>query len=309
MRQYLRLAPGLPQLPACEPGCWISMECPDDEDIRFLTHELGMPADFIEDINDVDERPRVEAGDGWLMTIVRIPMRSTTGNVPFLTVPVGLLTDSRVAVSVCYHRTDMMSEFISHTRARHIDIPDIPDLLVRVVYSSAHWSLQYLKEINRLSTEAEKQLERSIRNRDLLALMSLQKSMVWFSTSIKGNRAMAERLRSILEKRGALDSDLLEDVETELRQASDTVDIYSAILGGTMDTFASVISNNVNAIMKRMTSISITLMIPTLIASFFGMNVPMGWAGTGWWTFPAIIVVSALLSALSVVWFKRIKWF
>lgn len=309
MRQYLRLAPGLPDIGDFEPGCWVNIECPDDEDIRLLTDELGMPADFIEDINDIDERPRVEIDGEWLLTIVRIPMRSTNDKVPFMTVPIGLVTGPRVAVSVCYHRTGLIPDLINHTRTRHADIKDIPDLLVRVVYSSAYWFLEYLKEINSLSSEAEKQLERSIRNRDLLSLMSLQKALVWFSTSIKENRAMTERLKSILAKRATLDSDLLEDVETELRQASDTVDIYSAILNSTMDTFASVISNNVNAIMKRMTSISITLMIPTLIASFFGMNVQMDWAASGWYVFPLIIVVSALLSALSVVWFKRIKWF
>ena len=155
---------------------------------------------------------------------------------------------------------------------------------------------------------AEKELEKSIRNEDLLRLMRLEKSMVYFNTSIRGNEVMLTKLQSIFQGPDYVDKELLEDVETELRQAHITVNIYSDILTGTMNAFASIITNNVNTIMKRMTSISIILMVPTLIASFYGMNVkshvenlPYG--------FYYIVILSVLISAAAFVIFRKIRWF
>ena len=154
----------------------------------------------------------------------------------------------------------------------------------------------------------QKKRWRSIRNEDLLRLMKLEKSMVYFNTSIRGNEVMLSKLQSIFQEPMYMDAELVEDVETELKQAHLTVNIYSDILTGTMDAFASIISNNVNTIMKRMTSISIILMVPTLIASFYGMNVinyveelPHG--------FVVIVLFSITLSALAFFVFRRIKWF
>ena len=159
-----------------------------------------------------------------------------------------------------------------------------------------------------LATEQTERLEKSIRNEDLLQLMKLQKTLVYFNTSIRGNEVMIGRLKNIFQDTNYLDLELLEDVVIELKQAYNTVNIYSDILTGTMDAFASTISNNVNAIMKRMTSLSITLMIPTLIASFYGMNVDIHLESFPH-AFIFIILLSAILSAVTFVWFRRIKWF
>ena len=159
-----------------------------------------------------------------------------------------------------------------------------------------------------LATEQTDRLEKSIRNEDLLQLMKLQKTLVYFNTSIRGNEVMIGRLKNIFQDTNYLDLELLEDVVIELKQAYNTVNIYSDILTGTMDAFASIISNNVNAIMKRMTSLSITLMIPTLIASFYGMNVDIHLESFPH-AFIFIILLSAILSAVTFVWFRRIKWF
>ena len=165
-----------------------------------------------------------------------------------------------------------------------------------------------MKQINIDITAAEKELERSIRNEDLLRLMKLQKTLVYFNTSIRGNEVMIGKLKTIFQDTDFLDEELVEDVIIELKQAFNTVNIYSDILTGTMDAFASIISNNVNAIMKRMTSLSITLMIPTLIASFYGMNVDIHLEEMPH-AFMLIILISVLLSALSFVIFRKIKWF
>ena len=138
--------------------------------------------------------------------------------------------------------------------------------------------------------------------------MKLQKSLVYFDTSIRGNEVMIGRLKNIFQDTDYLDMGLLDDVLIELKQAVNTVNIYSDILTGTMDAFASIISNNVNAIMKRMTSLSITLMIPTLIASFYGMNVDVHIEHIPY-AFALIIMISVILAAAAFVWFRKIKWF
>ena len=168
------------------------------------------------------------------------------------------------------------------------------------------WFLKYLKQINNEVSTAEKELEKSIRNEDLLNLMKLQKTLVYFDTSIRGNEVMIGRLRNIFQGTEYLDMALLEDVVIELKQAYNTVNVYSDILTGTMDAFASIISNNVNSIMKRMTSLSITLAIPTLIASFYGMNVDIHLENASH-AFALIILCSGLISAATFVLFRKIK--
>ena len=181
-------------------------------------------------------------------------------------------------------------------------------LIFRLIYSSAVWFLKYLKQINIDISAAEKELERSIRNEDLLRLMRLQKTLVYFNTSIRGNEVMIGKLRTIFQDTDYLDTELVEDVIIELKQALNTVNIYSDILTGTMDAFASIISNNVNTIMKRMTSLSIVLMLPTLIASFYGMNVDIHLEEVPF-AFSLIVLFSIGLSTLAFVIFRKIKWF
>lgn len=179
---------------------------------------------------------------------------------------------------------------------------------MRLIHSSAVWFLKYLKQINAEVANAEKALEKSIRNEDLLQLMNLEKSMVYFNTSIRGNEVMLAKLQNIFQDPKYIDKELVEDVEIELRQAHLTVNIYSDILTGTMDTFASIISNNVNTIMKRMTSTSIILMVPTLIASFYGMNVPILGENMPH-AFAAIVLLSLSISTVAFIIFRKIKWF
>ena len=262
----------------------------------------------IRDRADTDERPRTEMEGDWLLTILRIPISSTANKIPFNTVPIGVITNDDIIVSVCYYHTEMLPDFIDHTRRKNVVVRNKLDLILRLIYSSAVWFLKYLKQINNDVTDAEKELERSIRNEDLLRLMCLQKTLVYFNTSIRGNEVMIGKLKSIFQDTDYLDEELVDDVLIELRQANTTVNIYSDILTGTMDAFASIISNNVNAIMKRMTSLSITLMIPTLIASFYGMNVDVHIDGVPH-AFLIIVIASVVLSALTVIIFRKIKWF
>ena len=308
MRTYLYSEAGFMEKPQWMPNSWVNVECPDDNDFDFLTQELKVPESFLEDIADADERQRTETEGNWLLTILRIPMQSSQHGIPFITVPIGIITNNEIIVSVCYHKTELISDFIQHTRRKGIVVNNKLDLILRMIYSSAVWFLKYLKQINNDVANAEKELEKSIRNEDLLRLMKLEKSMVYFNTSIRGNEVMLTKLQSIFQEPVYMDNELVEDVETELKQAHLTVNIYSDILTGTMDAFASIISNNVNTIMKRMTSISIILMVPTLIASFYGMNVPI-YGENMPHGFAIIVMISITLSALSFFIFRKIKWF
>ena len=291
MRTYLYCEAGFVEKAQWLPNSWVNVVCPDSSDFKFLTETLKVPESFLNDIADTDERPRTETEGNW-----------------YTTVPIGIITNNEIIVSVCYHQTDMIPDFIEHTRRKGIEVRNKLDLIFRLIYSSAVWFLKYLKQINIDITAAEKELERSIRNEDLLRLMKLQKTLVYFNTSIRGNEVMIGKLKTIFQDTDYLDEELVEDVIIELKQAFNTVNIYSDILTGTMDAFASIISNNVNAIMKRMTSLSITLMIPTLIASFYGMNVDIHLEEMPH-AFLLIILVSVFLSALSFVIFRKIKWF
>lgn len=308
MRKYLFCEAGFVEKANWQPNCWINIECPDAADFHFLQEQLKVPQSFLNDIADTDERPRTDTEGNWLLTILRIPVQTPDSKVPYATVPIGIITNNELVISVCYHSTEMLPDFIEHTQRKGINVPNKYELILRLIYSSAVWFLKYLKQINNEVAHAEKALEKSIRNEDLLRLMKLEKSMVYFNTSIRGNEVMLTKLQSIFQEPVYMDNELVEDVETELKQAHLTVNIYSDILTGTMDAFASIISNNVNTIMKRMTSISIILMVPTLIASFYGMNVPI-YGENMPHGFAIIVMISITLSALSFFIFRKIKWF
>lgn len=311
MRKYLYCeSAGFVEKAEWQPNCWVNVECPEQDDFKFLTEELNVPKSFMDDIADTDERPRTEMEGNWLLTILRIPVPvcDAPDGMPFTTVPIGIMTNDDIIVSVCYYHTEMLPDFIEHTRRKNVIVRNKLDLILRLIYSSAVWFLKYLKQIYNDVTEAEKELEKSIRNEDLLRMMRLQKTLVYFNTSIRGNEVMIGRLKTIFQDTDYLDEELVEDVLIELRQANSTVNIYSDILTGTMDAFASIISNNVNAIMKRMTSLSITLMIPTLIASFYGMNVDIHVEEFPH-AFLLIVIASVVVSALTFIVFRRIKWF
>ncbi|MEG1546954.1 MAG: magnesium transporter CorA family protein, partial [Bacteroides sp.] len=273
MRKYLYCEAGFVEKLQWQPNCWVNVECPNQEDFDFLTQELKVPESFLADTADADERPRTETEGNWLLTIIRIPLPQQQGNLPYITIPMGIITNNEVIVTICYQHTEMIPDFIEHTRRKGVVVRNKYELILRLLYSSAVWFLKYLKLINNDVSTAEKELERSIRNEDLLRLMKLQKTLVYFNTSIRGNEVLVGKLQNIFQEKDYQNPELLEDAVIELKQAYNTVNIYSDILTGTMDAFASIISNNVNTIMKRMTSISIILMVPTLIASFYGMNV------------------------------------
>ncbi len=308
MKTYYKNFKGLVPCSVWEPNCWINVECPTDNDRTFLTDELGIPAPFLNDIEDVDERPRIEIEEGWFLIILRLPYKSEELSLPYSTVPLGIIFKNDVFVSVCFYQTEMISDFIHYTVRKNQEIQNNFDLVLKLSLSSSVWFLKYLKQINQKIRVAENTLEKSIKNEDLQTLLQIEKCLVFFTTSLKGNDILIHRVKNLKDYKETFDPELLEDVEIELRQAQETTNIYSDILSGMMDAYASVISNNLNVIMKRLTSISIILMIPTLIASLYGMNVPNAFENNklGFWM---VLLISFIISISITLIFRWKKWF
>jgi len=308
LRRFFYCENGFTEIAEWIPNSWINVECPTQDDIQYLINDLKVPESFLSDIEDEDERPRIDDEGNWLLTILRIPIKRLDEDIPYNTVPIGIITNNEIIISVCFHPTELLPDFIRYTQRKSLVIRHKYDLILRLIHSSAVWFLKYLKQINTAINQAEDALEKSIKNENVITLMKLQKSLVYFNTSIRGNEVMLLKLQSIFQEPMYIDKELLEDVETELRQAQSTVKIYSDILTGTMDAFASIISNNVNKIMKRMTSVSIVLMLPTLIASFYGMNV-INYMEEWNYGFAFAVLLSISLSVGAFALFRKIKWF
>lgn len=305
MRKYYTSDDGFVEKESWEPKAWISIEEPDAQDYNYLRDELGVPDSFLQSCYDRDERPRFDREDDWLLTIIRIPARSDDAEHAFTTLPLGIITKDDIILTICPGKAEMIEDYIAHTRRKHISVGDKPDFILRLIYSSTYWFLNYLRDISTHIQGSMRYLRKSVRNEDLFRMMKMQNSLVFFNTSLQGNRTLTERINKMFSD--DCDPELLEDVDIELEQAMNTVGIYTEILDSSMDTFASVISNNVNQIMKKMTSVSIILMLPTLIASFYGMNVAVAFgaaSGAFWW----IIGFSLALALVIYLILRKISW-
>lgn len=283
---------------------WISAVCPTPQEQKYLLDDLKIPIAFYNDIEDIDERPRIEIENGWFLIVLRIPFESGDERLPYNTTPLGIIFKDDIFVSICFTENHLIPDFITYTQRKNQDIKNHFDLVLKLLLSSSIWFQKYLKRINHRIKVAENNLEKSIRNEDLQELLQIEKCLVFFITSLKGNDTVFYRIKNLKNHKDTYDPELVEDVDIELRQAQDTTNIYSNILTGTMDAYASVISNNLNIIMKRLTSISIILMIPTLVASLYGMNVPNSLQESPY-GFAIIVLVSLLLSIIGVILFRK----
>ena len=178
MRKFYLPKQQFTQVDTLEPHTWVKVVQPTSEDIDYLCDELGIPDGFIGDTADSDERPRTEEEEGWRLTIIRIPIETPEGTTPYNTVPIGVIShlEKQLVVTICYHRTDLIPDFIQHNQRKGISVDTDIDFILRLIMSSAVWFLKYLKQISFLILETEEALEKSIRNEDLLRMMRLQKN-------------------------------------------------------------------------------------------------------------------------------------
>lgn len=308
MIEFLVNKKGLEQTECWEKNCWINIEIPTSEDKRYIINTLNIPEEFYNDIEDIDERSRIETENGWTFVLLRVPFKDTSSRSPYFTVPLGILFKEDVFVTICFYKTDLITDFINFSKRKDIVKLDNFEFVLRFLLSASVWFLKYLKQINQEIIFAENKLEKSIRNEEVQALFNIEKSLVYFTTSLRGNDILLHRLKNLKNSKNNLSKELIEDVEIELRQALETTKIFSDILSGMMDAYASVISNNLNVIMKRLTSISIILMLPAVIANFYGMNVPNS-LQTNPFGFWIVIFISALTTIAGILFLLKKKWF
>ena len=300
MKTFWNTQGGLSQLNEWQPNCWIQVTCPTEEDQQMLEEQYNIPDNFLSDISDTDERARYEYDDGWMLIILRIPyVKEVRSRTPYTTVPLGIIHKRDVTITVCYYETNMMIDFVSFQQKRGVGFTDHVDMIFRLFLSSAVWYLKRLKQISMLIDKAKRNLDREVNNESLIGLSRLQDSLTYFNTSIRGNEVLLSKLKFKLQI-DELDADLIEDVNIEMTQARETTSIYSNILESTMDTYQSIINNNMNTIMRTLTSVTIILMLPTLVASFFGMNLVNGMESSPF-GFIVAIIISVVISVAS--WF------
>jgi magnesium transporter len=307
VRTFWNTQNGLRAIEEWTPNCWVQVTCPDEEDTQYLQQTLGIPDYFLDDIADTDERPRYDRDEGWTLIILRIPyVKEVRSRTPYTTIPLGIIMKDDVCITVCNFETNMMIDFVTYQQRRGLGFTDSVDMVFRLFLCSAVWYLKRLKQIQALIDQSKRNLDRKVDNADLIALSRLQDSLTYFITSIRGNETLLSKLKFKL-KVDELDADLIEDVNIEFAQARETAGIYANIMDSTMDTYANLINNNMSQVMKMLTSISIIMMFPTLMASLFGMNLINGMEEV-WWGFPMAIILTVCITLLFWWFFRHKKW-
>ncbi len=291
---------GLTQCDQVEKDCWIDARNVSKEDILRLEKEFGIQPELLSDIMDIDEQARIEKEDEYTALIVRLPVFDDSFEVSFFTVPVGIILFPDKIITICQRSSDVLDDLTGH-RVRDLSIRNKSSFVLHLMGRAALSYLRALKELNKKTAIIERELQKSVRNNELIQLLTTQKSLVFFTTSIKTNELLLEKLqKSPLIHFGEDEQELLEDVLTDNKQAIEMANIYSSILTGTMDAFASVISNNLNIVMRRLTIVSIVLMIPSMISGIYGMNVPLPFQQSPF-AFSGIVGVS-LLASITSAW-------
>lgn len=307
MRTYWNTSHGLHTLDQWQPNCWVQVTCPTKDDVTYLQQTLGIPDYFLDDIADTEERARYDYDDGWILIILRIPyVKEVKSRTPYTTIPLGIILKGDICITVCNFETNLMIDFVTYQQKRGLGFTDSVDMVFRLFLSTAVWFLKRLKQINARIEAAKQHLDRKVDNADLIALSRLQDSLTYFATSIRGNETLLSKLKFKLPV-DELDADLIEDVSIEMNQAREMTGIYSNILESTMDTYANIINNNMSTVMKTLTLVSMFLMVPTLVASLFGMNLLNGME-TRPWGFVFALVLSIILTLVFWWYARRKSW-
>jgi len=286
-------------------GSWVHVSNPSNQELALLVERFGIPLDFLTDPLDLDERARLETEDGARLIVLRVPhLDSWTEEIPITTLPVGIILVGDLVITVSAIDSEVIGDF-KQGRVRNFATHDPTRFILQLFLRTTLLFLRYLRDINRVTDNVQKDLHRATRNEQLIRLLNLEKCLVFITTSLRSNAFMMEKFHSArysqLEQD---DQDLLDEVIIENKQAMDMAKIYSEILSGLMDAFASLISNNLNTVVKTLTTITIILMIPTLVASFYGMNVNLPFQSSPD-AFVLVVGLTAFLCTLGIVIFWR----
>jgi len=288
-------------------GAWINLVNPSEDEIIRVSATLNVEVDFLKAALDEEERARIESDNGQTLIIVDIPLveKEAKMNV-YTTIPLGIIILKHIIITVCLKDDTLLEDFIRN-KVKAFFTQYKTRFVLQILFKNATRYLQYLKHIDKTSNRIEQDLHKSLKNKELIQMLKLEKSLVYFSTALKSNEIVLEKLMKYEHiKNYPEDTELLEDVIIENKQAIEMANIYSNILSGTMDAFASVISNNLNIVMKFLTSVTIVMAIPTMVSSFFGMNVGKSLPIQGPFSFWIIVGISlAMCLAAGYTLYKK----
>lgn len=295
-----------------EKGSWINVVNPDSDDLQIVSMVTEIPTDVLKMALDTEERSRVEIEDDYVFVVINIPIILETDS--YDTLPLGVFITPDFIVTVCLQETDVMKAFTQNKYPLFYTFKKTR-FLFQILFRTATLFLRYLQQINHRTDDIESILRHSMRNREFFMLLELQKSLTFFASALRGNGAVMEKLLRLRRNRSLHhllklyeeDEDLLEDVIIENKQAIEMVEMYSNILMNMSDTFASIISNNLNIVMKFLASITIILSVPTTIFSLWGVNVPLPFQENEWGFF-LVITIAMICSAIAValLWMKKL---
>jgi len=304
---YKTTEQGLEQIESMANGAWIKVIDPTPEEIEKLV-DWGIDGDYINYSLDFDEMPRMERDDDYTFILVRIPHRQPDSDIPYITIPLGIMIKSNIIVTICRYDKEMF-KVLANGKYRLLKTGKRYRFALYIFLETATRYLTHLREINRTTEAIEDQLQKSTRNREVLELLKYQKSLTFFATALRSNEVMMERVqRTQIFNYYEEDQDLLEDVLTENQQAIQMTSINTEILSSMMDAFASIISNNLNAVMKVLAALTIILNLPAIVAAFYGMNVALPGEDLPN-AFLIVFGIAIGLTALATYIFYKRDWF
>ena len=293
-------------------GCWIALTNPTATEIFEISEQFGIEVDDLRAPLDEEERSRIEVEDNYTLILADVPAIEERNEKDwYVTIPLGIIVTQKMIFTVCLEDTQVLTRFMEG-RVRNFFTYMKTRFILKILYRNASMYLRYLRIIDKKSEQIEEKLHLSTRNQELMELLELEKSLVYFTTSLRSNEMVLEKLLKVESiKKYPEDTELLEDVIIENKQAIEMANIYSGILSSMMGTFASVISNNLNIVMKVLAVITIVMSIPTIVFSAYGMNLSaagMPFSRTPW-GFLIVIILSVVASIIAAIFLSRKKFF
>lgn len=309
MKVFRTMEDGIRQVNEIQEGCWVALSDPTASELLSISSDYGIDIDHLRAPLDEEERSRIEVEDDYTLILVDIPVIEERNEKEwYVTIPLGIIITEKVIFTICLEETSILTAFMDG-RVRNFYTYKKTRFILQILYKNATMFLHYLRIIDKKSEVIEKNLHESQKNYELIELLELEKSLVYFTTSLRSNEVVLERLlKSENIKKYPEDTDLLEDVIIENKQAIEMANIYSGILNGMVDAFASIISNNLNIVMKFLATVTIVMSIPTMIFSAYGMNVNgagMPFANSPY-GFLIVIAISLVCSiAVAIIFSKK----
>ncbi len=317
IRYYAKKSGQLVELEKSEPSCWINISPPfSQEELNAVSRQFELPLDFLIDSLDIDERSRYEREEDIRLIVVNTPILNTSNQdneAIYITVPVGIILTPDNIITITSHDNPVLQLFLDN-KVKNFKPSDESLFVIQILEQNVYRFLTCLKSLNHKRNVVERELYNSSRNQDLRSLLNIEKSLVYFVNTLSSNELLKMKMKrsDFLGIRIDEDkTDLFEDIIIDNSQALEMANVYTNILNGTMEAYASIISNNLNVVIQRLTLVTIILMVPTLVASFFGMNVTVPFKSENGSTasFFYIIIFSIVISLLLALWFRRKRLF